>query len=109
MSRSTLARAAYCRCTSVQNFGYIEAAKKLGCEVRYLQDRISTLPHQKHGKAVAFCECELRLIQELGTVVPDNVIPLITPAPAPAPESAEPAAANVRDLRPSGARRYARG
>lgn len=108
MSRPALARAAYCTCTTVQNYGYDEAAAKLGCRPRYLQDRISRLPHQKLGEAVAFCDCELRLIQQLGSVMPDNVVPLITPAPSAPPESAQTAdVADIRSIRPSKARKHA--
>ncbi|MFF2612277.1 hypothetical protein [Kitasatospora sp. NPDC058046] len=104
MSAGTLNRRAYCRCTTVQNYDYAQAAAKLGCKVRYLQDRISKLPHQKHGESVAFCDCELLLIMQLGSVVPDNVVPLITPAPSSAESTA---VADIRTIRPSGARKRA--
>lgn len=70
----TLTRRDYCRCTSVRNFGYEQAASKLGCVRRWLEDNISNLPHQKFGQSPVFCDCELALIQEMHTVLPAGVL-----------------------------------
>lgn len=84
---------AYCRCSVVRNYDYAEAAEKLRCERRFLEDRIATLPHQKLGRSVAFCDCELALIQAEFTVVPASA--------APDAESVSTAVA-LRSIRPSG-------
>ncbi|WP_228994769.1 hypothetical protein [Streptomyces sp. DH8] len=70
-------RRAHCRCETVQNFSYAEAAEKLGCKERFLRDRISGLPHQRMGESVAFCPCELDLIRAMHTVIPASVQALI--------------------------------
>lgn len=97
---------AYCSCAVVRNYDYDEAAEKLRCKRRFLEDRISTLPHQKLGESVAFCDCELALIQQMFTKLPASVEALLTPAePAPAGKApttnAVPAIASIR---PSGSR-----
>jgi hypothetical protein len=95
-------RSAYCRCSTVQNYDYEEAATKLKCKARFLRDSISRLPHQKLGESVAFCDCELALIQAMFSVVPAS-------AEAPtesAPQGANaPAIAALTAIKPSRARR----
>ncbi|WP_433856746.1 hypothetical protein [Streptomyces kronopolitis] len=86
----------YCRCTSVRNFDYDEAAEKLKCKRRFLEDNIKKLPHQKIGQEPSFCECELALIQRMFTVIPPGLFDepeQITPTP------------ELTALRPSGVRR----
>lgn len=60
----------YCRCETPRNLTYEEAADVLKCKPRFLEDRIRDLPHQKFGREVAFCPCELALIQAAFTVRP---------------------------------------
>ncbi|WP_433341602.1 hypothetical protein [Streptomyces sp. CA-253872] len=84
---------AHCRCTVVRNYDYAEAAEKLRCERRFLEDRITTLLHQKLGRSVAFCDCELALIQARFTVAPAPGVP--------DGESVSTAVA-LRSIRPSG-------
>ncbi|MGJ5693013.1 hypothetical protein ACM6RM_07550 [Streptomyces pratensis] len=85
MSRS------YCRCVTVRNYSYDEAAQKLRCKRRFLEDRIARLPHQKLGESVAFCDCELALIQAQFTVN--------APAPEASPqEMPPPALARIRPV-----------
>ncbi|MFD9903848.1 hypothetical protein [Streptomyces sp. NPDC059063] len=83
---------AYCTCTEVRNYDYAEAAEKLGCKPRFLKDRIRSLPHQKLGESVAFCDCELRLIQRRFTVVPD---------PASSARESAAAAPTLRSIKPA--------
>lgn len=92
----------YCTCVEVRNYDYDEAAEKLGCKRRFLEDRISTLPRQKLGESVAFCDCELRIIQQMFTVIPDTVRALIVPA-WPATGTGPEAASSLRSITPSGA------
>ncbi|QKW07014.1 hypothetical protein HUT18_11965 [Streptomyces sp. NA04227] len=87
---------AYCRCTSVRNYDYNEAAQKLKCNRRFLEDNIKRLPHQKIGQQPSFCECELALIQAMFTVIPPGLFDEPVQIP-PTPELAA--------LRPSGRRR----
>ncbi|MFZ3595124.1 hypothetical protein [Streptomyces sp. BH104] len=87
---------AYCRCTTVRNFDYDEAAEKLRCKRRFLEDHIKELPHQKIGQEPSFCECELALIQAMFTVTP----PGLFEEPEQAPTTPE-----LTALRPSGRRR----
>ncbi|PKA32874.1 hypothetical protein SM8_031900 [Streptomyces sp. SM8] len=75
---------AYCRCVTVRNYSYEEAAAKLCCKRRFLEDRISRLPHQKLGESVAFCDCELALIQSMFTVNAPDASRQEAPSPAPA-------------------------
>ncbi|MFE6551644.1 hypothetical protein ACFVHS_25035 [Streptomyces sp. NPDC057746] len=94
----------YCRCVVVCNYDYAEAAAKLKCKRRFLEDRISTLPHQKLGESVAFCDCELALIQAMFTKTPASMEASRTP---PAPQSADstPAVPALAAIRPTGGRR----
>ncbi|MFI0934678.1 hypothetical protein ACH4RG_23510 [Streptomyces sp. NPDC021019] len=69
---------AYCRCEVVRNYSYDEAAALLGCKPSWLEDNVSRLPRQKFGQAPAvFCLCEITLIQQMHTVVPDCVKELL--------------------------------
>ncbi|MEV6565951.1 hypothetical protein [Streptomyces kronopolitis] len=95
-------RRTYCRCSTVQNYDYDEAAQKLKCYRRWLQNNISRLPHQKIGDAVAFCDCELALIQAMSTVLPDGVLDE-DDGKEQAPQ--ETPARHLKTIRPSGARR----
>ncbi|GHA93971.1 hypothetical protein [Streptomyces chryseus] len=111
MSRALQVRAAavsarreYCRCTTVRNYRYPEAADKLGCKEGWLRDHISSLPHQRIGEAAVFCECELAIIQALCSVMPTTVELALTQAEA-APTSAENPAANLRTIRPAQGRK----
>ncbi|MDH6189211.1 hypothetical protein EES44_24710 [Streptomyces sp. ADI96-15] len=92
-------RRTYCRCTTVQNYDYDEAASKLRCFRRWLENNISRIPHQKIGGAVAFCDCELSLIQAMSTVLPAGVLTEDEPEPTP------PDSMTLRTIRPSGGRR----
>lgn len=93
---------AYCRCSRVQNVDYDGAAERLCCNRRWLEDNIGRLPHQKIGQAVAFCDCELALIQAICTVMPPGVLPDDDPGEQQAEETKVPALAAIR---PAGARR----
>lgn len=111
MSRTLQVRAAavsarreYCRCTTVRNYKYPEAADKLGCTERWLRDHISSLPHQRIGEAAVFCECELAIVQALCSVMPTSVEPALNEA-APAPIDAESPAISIRSIRPAQGRR----
>lgn len=68
-------RRSYCHCVDVQNHDYAEAASKLRCRERFLRDNIGRLPHQKLGDSVAFCNCELALIQAMFSVLPAKASP----------------------------------
>ncbi|MFJ3545388.1 hypothetical protein ACIPQH_24870 [Streptomyces rubiginosohelvolus] len=73
-----MSRRPYCRCKAVRNYDYDEAAAKLGCQPQWLRDNVGKLPRQKFGHNPAvFCECELALIQQMHTVLPDNVAELL--------------------------------
>ncbi|MFJ5038026.1 hypothetical protein [Streptomyces parvulus] len=92
----------HCTCTEVRNYDYDAAAGKLGCKKRFLQDHISSLPHQKLGESVAFCDCDLRVIQRLYTVIPDPVWEeLLRQQPAEKPETETQRA--LRSIKPAGA------
>ncbi|MET9321903.1 hypothetical protein ABZX75_17175 [Streptomyces sp. NPDC003038] len=113
MSRTLQVRAAavsarreYCRCTTVRNYKYGEAADKLGCSERWLRDRISSLPHQRIGENAVFCECELSIIQALCSVMPASVAPALNQA-APTLTSAETPAVTLRSIRPAQGRKRA--
>lgn len=98
----------HCVCVQVQNYGYDQAAAKLGCKRRFLEDRISELPHQKIGEAAVFCDCDLRVIQAMCTQIPDQVRKELGGHVAP-PE-AEPVTAptgrrSLREVRPATSRR----
>lgn len=97
----------HCRCGAVRNYSYDEAAEKLRCKRRFLEDRIRDLPHQKRGESVAFCECELALIQAMTSHVPAWVLELSQPAPAPAPTGTTPAVTALASIRPSRGRKRA--
>lgn len=89
----------HCTCVVVQNVDYDGAAAKLGCNRRWLTDRISTLPHQKIGEATVFCDCDLRVIQAMCTRLPEPVRQdLADPDP-------EPGRRSLHDVRPAGTRR----
>ncbi|MFJ7489761.1 hypothetical protein ACIQZB_00620 [Streptomyces sp. NPDC097727] len=93
---------AYCRCSTVQNYDYDEAATKLKCKARFLRDNISRLPHQKLGDSVAFCDCELALIQAMFSVMPASVE---APAESASQGADTPAIAELMTIKPSRARR----
>jgi len=109
-TEALLAARPHCTCVVVQNVDYDGAAEKLGCKRRFLEDNVSRLPHQKIGEAVAFCDCDLRIIQAMCTRLPEQVLRDLT-AELPQPETAQPAPAaapgrpSLHDLRPAGARR----
>jgi hypothetical protein len=92
----------HCTCVTVQNLDYDQAAEKLGCKPRFLQDNISRLPHQKLGEARVFCECDLRLIMRLHTVIPASVNDQMTP------KTDTPAAMPIRQIRPAQGRSKSR-
>ncbi|MEU1815217.1 hypothetical protein ABZ543_08460 [Streptomyces roseifaciens] len=101
-----MTRRPYCRCTTVRNYDYTEAAEKLRCKARWLEDNISRLPHQKLGQSPAFCDCELALIQGMFSVMPAGLLDLATAGDGHREQETEPE--NVLALtaiRPSGARR----
>ncbi|MEU6628345.1 hypothetical protein ABZ905_08635 [Streptomyces parvus] len=98
-------RRAHCRCETVRNFDYEEAAEKLGCKARFLRDNIRRLPHQRMGEAVVFCDCELDLIRALHTFVPPSVEALLNP---PAPSAAPSEVPTLHSIRPSKGRNTAR-
>lgn len=66
-------RREYCTCVEVRNYDPDEAAARLKCRVRFLTDNLGKLPHQKIGQSVAFCNCELALIQAMYSVLPPDV------------------------------------
>ncbi|MFJ1606937.1 hypothetical protein ACIOHS_26740 [Streptomyces sp. NPDC088253] len=93
----------HCTCTEVRNYDYDQAAEKLGCKKRFLQDRISRLPHQRLGESVVFCDCELRIVQQMFTVIPDEIWDrLLNPKPDETPTPSAPP--SLRSIRPAGAR-----
>ncbi|MFC9341404.1 hypothetical protein ACFT0G_25245 [Streptomyces sp. NPDC057020] len=87
----------------MQNFDYDEAAAKLKCKPRFLQDRISGLPHQKLGESVAFCNCELAIIQGLFSRMPASLDQAMNERPT--LKSAEDSAATLRTIRPAQGRK----
>ncbi|WP_328434498.1 hypothetical protein [Streptomyces sp. NBC_00425] len=89
----------HCTCAVVRNYDYDQAAEKLGCKPRFLQDNVTRFIHQHIGERRLFCECELRLIQAARTVVPAQ-----DPA-APVLEDDAPAVTTLRTIRPARARR----
>jgi hypothetical protein len=94
----------HCTCTEVRNYDYDAAAEKLGCKKRFLQDRISRLPHQRLGESVVFCDCELRIVQQLFTVIPEEIWEgLLNQQPAETPQ--KPARPALHAIKPAGARR----
>lgn len=96
---------AYCRCTAVRNFDYDEAAEKLRCSRRWLEDNISRLPHQKRGQSPSFCDCELALIQAMTTFLPAAVLELLAANDGQQEEKQEPKGVPaLTAIRPSGRR-----
>ncbi|MEU7323315.1 hypothetical protein ABZ682_22605 [Streptomyces griseoviridis] len=94
----------HCTCVEVRNYDYVAAAEKLGCKKRFLQDRISRLPHQRLGESVAFCDCDLRVIQRMFTVIPDEIWEgLLNQQQAETP--ALPAPLSLHSIKPAGAPR----
>ncbi|WP_439082152.1 hypothetical protein [Streptomyces sp. WL006] len=98
-------RRAHCRCETVRNFDYEEAAAKLGCKPRFLRDRISRLPHQRMGESVVFCDCELDLIRAVHSFMPPSFEALLNP---PAPSAAPTDVPSLHSIRPSKGRKSAR-
>ncbi|MFJ7592460.1 hypothetical protein ACIQZO_34845 [Streptomyces sp. NPDC097617] len=104
-----MSRRSYCRCTRVRNFNYEQAARKLGCYRRWLEDNISRLPHQKYGSAPVFCECELALIQEMHSVISDAALEHAAALADERGQAAEPEPVlSLKSIRPAGASRRAR-
>lgn len=100
-----MTRRAYCRCASVRNYSYDQAAEKLGCNRSWLEGNISRLPHQKFGASPVFCDCELALIQAMFTVLPDAVLELLHPATQGQEETQAPGPSrSLAAISPSGAR-----
>ncbi|MEZ7004972.1 hypothetical protein [Streptomyces sp. AD55] len=98
---------AHCRCVVVQNYGYDQAAQKLKIKSDWLRANIGKLPHQKfgHNQAV-FCDCDLRLVQAMHTVLPSEALAVIDrPAPEEGPAPAQPAVPAYAALRPAQGRR----
>lgn len=94
-------RRPHCTCVTVQNYDYDQAAEKLGCHRSFLERKISQLPHMKLGESTVFCECDLRLILQLFTVVPESVWAALTPQP----DNQSIATPTLRSIKPSGAGR----
>ncbi|MFJ5890396.1 hypothetical protein [Streptomyces californicus] len=101
-----MTRRAYCRCKAVRNYSYEEAAELLGCKPSWLEDNVARLPRQKFGQNPAvFCLCEITLIQQMHTVIPDDVKKLLAEdgkadpqdasRPAPPHEMPRPALASI--------------
>ncbi|MFF5968152.1 hypothetical protein ACFY64_31415 [Streptomyces collinus] len=93
----------HCTCTEVRNYDYDAAAAKLGCKVRFLKDRISRLPHQRLGESVAFCDCDLRVVQRMFTVIPDEIWDQLV-NPQHAEEPAKTASRSLHSIKPAGAK-----
>ncbi|MFF0092794.1 hypothetical protein ACFYSF_22915 [Streptomyces canus] len=93
----------HCTCVEVRNYDYDEAAEKLGCKKRFLQDRISRLPHMRLGESVVFCDCDLRVILRMFTVIPDEIWEgLLNQQSAETPQASP--ARSLHSIRPAGAR-----
>ncbi|MFJ4469491.1 hypothetical protein ACIP2X_18635 [Streptomyces sp. NPDC089424] len=87
----------HCTCVVVRNYDYDEAASKLKIKADWLRDHISGLPHMKFGhNAAVFCDCDLRLIQAMNTVLPPRAAALLTPPEASSATPADPAYAALR-------------
>lgn len=99
-----LAARPHCTCVEVRNYDYDEAADKLKCHKRHLEDRIGQIPHQKLGMSVAFCDCDLRVIQAMGAVIPDDLRRDLFPEEPDSPAPAE-QPRSLHGIRPAGARR----
>ncbi|MDX2645082.1 hypothetical protein PV341_16215 [Streptomyces sp. PA03-1a] len=82
-----------CGCEVVRNYDYDEAAEKLRCKKRFLQDNISRPLHQKIGESVSFCDCELRRIQAQFRAMP--VLAAVEPQTTTPPKA-------LAAIRPSG-------
>ncbi|MEU5834552.1 helix-turn-helix transcriptional regulator [Streptomyces diacarni] len=95
----------HCQCAVVQNYDYDTAAQKLGCKPRFLKDRINRIPHQKFGESVAFCDCELALIQAMFTVAPASIDAWVS-APV-SGQDTPPDVPAIRQIRPSKGRKTA--
>lgn len=97
----------HCSCVVVQNYDYAAAAGKLAIDQRWLERNVSRLPHQKFGaQSAVFCDCDLRVIQAMNTVLPEEALDVIRPeadqAPVKAaenPKTATPAYAAARPAR----------
>ncbi|WP_243279555.1 hypothetical protein [Streptomyces griseofuscus] len=89
---------------AVQCFDYDQAAEKLGCKKSYLERHISTLPHIKIGESTVFCDCDLRLILQMFTVIPESVRAALQPNDS---EKTEPVP-TLRSIKPSGRRTAAK-
>ncbi|MGW2580803.1 hypothetical protein ACWCYZ_05600 [Streptomyces virginiae] len=81
---------------SLQNYDLQETAELLRCRVSYLEENLRFLPHQKHGRSVAFDEDDIAEIKAMA-----RVRPVARPTAAPATSSAP----SIRQIRPKGARR----
>jgi len=90
----------HCTCVEVRNYRYEQAAEKLGCTTRFLEDNVQRFVHQRIGGKRVFCECELKLIQRQLTVVPDQ-------AAEKAPADDAPATPELTGIRPRGRRQVA--
>ncbi|MBC9729890.1 helix-turn-helix domain-containing protein [Streptomyces sp. TRM68367] len=103
-----MSRRPHCRCTAVRNYRYEEAAEKLGCKPRFLQENRHRIPHQKIGEAVVFCECELSIAQSLFTVLPDEFLAQFPEFAPPSVKAQPPAAVTaLAAIRPSQGRKKA--
>lgn len=88
----------YCTCVEVRNYDPQEAADRLKCRVRFLTDNAKKLPHQKIGQSIAFCNCELALIQALYSVMPADLLAEAFGDDEPERRDAEPEPAPVASL-----------
>ncbi|MGY3199825.1 hypothetical protein [Streptomyces sp. TE5632] len=96
----------HCVCTEVRNLDYDEAAAALKIKRRWLEDNISRLPHQKFGANPAvFCDCDLRLIQAMNTVMPAEADAVLNPPAAEPAKPTIPAVPAYAALRPSQGRK----
>ncbi|MEU7092937.1 hypothetical protein [Kitasatospora aureofaciens] len=93
----------------MRNYDYDEAAEKLRCKRRFLEDRIRRLPHMKLGESVAFCDCDLALIQRIHSVIPAEVEHLLTTPDVPPQSTPNTPVTPLHAIRPSqGRKRTAR-
>ncbi|MFB7171120.1 hypothetical protein ACFCYM_09900 [Streptomyces sp. NPDC056254] len=82
---------------SLQNYTLSETAEILQCRPSYLEENLSTLPHQKIGKSVAFDDEEIAEIKRMHRVRPVAARDAATPAVSASP--------SITQIRPKGARR----
>lgn len=82
-----------------RNYGYDDAAERLGCKRRWLEDNIKRLPHRKFGREVAFSDADLAWIDEHHKVEPPSTGER---QEKPADEGRE---LSLASIRPSGRRR----